>query len=192
MDFYKEMPLQGRGYGYFFLGSMLQGVGIHVNGLPLVEGLHYKKLSRMVALPEGGCQVDVYDGGEWIGTRWLQIEKEHNYLIAITVSEGKAEIVICGFDDSVPRGESVVKFLHLAPQQQALDISVHKGDVVFPGLQYLGVTHVLRLTPAHYNLEARLNGTKTIVLPMHDSFFEENKAYLICILQDEAVFIIEK
>jgi Domain of unknown function (DUF4397) len=193
-DYFYQSNLPGRGYGTFLNGSALVGeISILINGLPILEEFPYKEHSLKFALPEGECQIDVYHGDEWIGSAQFSIKKEQNYLIAVTGSDGKADIIACALDDHVPRGEAAARFIHLASSQQELDISVHKGDVVFPSLPYRGVTDVLALTPASYNLEARIAGTKTIILPMHDAVFEKNQAYLVCIAQgesaSEAVFI---
>ncbi|WP_043933688.1 DUF4397 domain-containing protein [Bacillus sp. EB01] len=193
-DYFYQSNLPGRGYGTFFNGSALVGeICILINGLPILEEFHYKEHSLKFALPEGECQIDVYHGDKWIGSAQFFIEKERNYFIAVTGLHGKADVIACALYDHVPRGEAAARFIHLASSHQELDISVHKGDVVFPSLQYCGVSDVLALTPAYYNLEARMAGTKTIILPMHDAVFEKNQAYLVCIAQgesaSEAVFI---
>ncbi|ALC90206.1 hypothetical protein AM500_10740 [Bacillus sp. FJAT-18017] len=193
-DYFYQSNLPGRGYGTFFNGSALvEEISILINGLPILEEFPYKEHSLKFALPEGECQIDVFHGEEWIDSAQFFIEKERNYFIAVTGRDGKADVITCGLDDHVPRGEAAARFIHLASSQQELDISVHKGDVVFPSLPYCRVTDILALTPASYNLEARLAGTKTVILPMHDAVFEKNQAYLVCIVEGDgklkAVFI---
>ncbi|WP_059170797.1 DUF4397 domain-containing protein [Bacillus sp. FJAT-27445] len=195
-NFIKQEPM-GRGIGrVFHANPSLGAIDILINGLRLVKSLSFKDRSLSVALPPGWCQIDVFFNGTWIGTSELNVEQDHEYFIAVTGNSAEVDIFICRSDTPIPHGEAVARFVHLAPKLGKADLSVHKGDVVFPGLQYLNVTEPLALTPFTVDLEARADGTKDILLAMPNVHFERDTAYLVCIVGNgqslEAVFLKEK
>lgn len=191
-NFTKPEPI-GRGIGNAFHANPSIGpVDLLINGLRLVKGLSFHERSLPFALPEGRCQIDVFSNGVWVSTTDLSVKKEQEYFLAISGTLQKVDVFICRSGIVIPPGEAVARFVHLAPNLGSLDVSVHKGDVVFPGLTYLNATETLPLTPFSVNLEARAAGTKSILVPMHDSCFERDLAYLVCIMDTEAVILKEK
>ncbi|WP_181884537.1 DUF4397 domain-containing protein [Neobacillus piezotolerans] len=191
-NFTKQEPI-GRGVGQAFHANPSIGpIDLLINGLRLVKGLSFHERSLIFALPEGGCQIDVFSKGVWVASNEVTVEKDNDFFLAITGTMQEVDVFICPSGSLVPQGEAVARFVHLAPEIGSLDVSVHKGDVVFPGLTYLSVTAPLPLTPFSVNLEARQAGTKNILVSMPDACFERDTAYLVCILGAEVVFLKEK
>ncbi|WP_053366854.1 DUF4397 domain-containing protein [Bacillus sp. FJAT-27245] len=191
-NFTKLEPM-GRGIGEAILANSSIGtVDLFINGLRLVKNLSFKKRSLPFALPAGRCQIDVFSKGVWVATTELMAEIDKEYFIAITGSAEMVDVFTCQTGGAIPHGEAAARFVHLAPLFGKLDVSVHKGDVVFASVPYLGLTDSLPLTPFLVNLEARAAGTKKILISMPDALFERDTAYLVCFIGTEAVFLKEK
>ncbi|WP_316569889.1 DUF4397 domain-containing protein [Neobacillus sp. YIM B06451] len=191
-NFTKQEPI-GRSVGSAFHANPSIGlIDVLINGLRLVKDLSFKKKSLPFALPEGSCQIDVFSNGVWVATNELIAEQDKECFIAITGTIDEVDVFICPSGARIPHGEAAARFIHLDPLLGKLDVSVNKGDVVFPTLSYLNVTDSLALTPFSVNLEARAAGTKEILISMRDAHFERDTAYLVCFIGKEAVFLKEK
>jgi len=180
---YANRNLKGIGR-IFHCHPSLDKIDVFINGLRIFKELSFKLLSDLAAFPLGKCQIDVYRNGQLLNSALLNVRSEEKLFIAVTGVGKKIDIVKYNFDYSVPAGEAAARFLHLAPRLGAVDISVHKGDVIFPSVTYLSATPYLPLSPVTFNLEARKTGTKEILLSMPQCSFEGSTAYLLCLIDD--------
>ncbi|CEG27540.1 DUF4397 domain-containing protein [Bacillus sp. B-jedd] len=179
--------LKGTGW-IFHCHPSLGKIDVFINGLRIFKGLTYKLLSAPAAFPLGRCQIDLYKNGQLLTSAVMNILSEEKLFIAVTGVGKKIDIRKYNFDFSVPTGEAAARFLHLAPRLGTVDLSVHKGDVIFPSVNYLSATPFLPLSPVTFNLEARKAGTKDILLPMHQCSFNESTAYFLCLIDDGQKF----
>jgi hypothetical protein len=76
-------------------------------------------------------------------------------------------------------GNAHVRFIHLSPDAPAVDIALTGGGVVFPNVSYLDNTALTRFVAGTYDLEVRLAGTSTVVLPLPDVALTAGKIYTV-------------
>ncbi len=76
-------------------------------------------------------------------------------------------------------GKAHVRFIHLSPNAPAVDIAVTGGPVVFPGFEFIEGSAFTPLDAGTYNLEVRLAGTTTVVLPLPGIALEAGKIYTV-------------
>lgn len=180
---YQKSSLKATGR-IFHCHPSLGKIDVSINGLRIFRELTCKCLSAPAAFPPGRCQIDLYQNGQLITSAVMKICNEEMLFIAVTGIGKKIDIVKYNSDYIVPAGEAAACFLHLAPRLGAVDISVHKGDVIFPSVTYLSATSFLPLSPVTFNLEARKAGTKDILLPMPQCSFDGSTAYFLCLTDD--------
>jgi hypothetical protein len=77
-------------------------------------------------------------------------------------------------------GKAHVRFVHLSPNAPAVDIAVAGGGpVVFGNKAFKDYTPFTPLPAASYDLEVRLAGTNTVVLPLPGIKLEAGKIYTV-------------
>jgi len=63
-------------------------------------------------------------------------------------------------------GKAHVRFVHASPDAPAVDIAVAGGPVLFSNVPFKGVGAYTPVDAGTYDLEVRLTGTNTVVLPL--------------------------
>ena len=74
-------------------------------------------------------------------------------------------------------GKAHVRFVHLSPDAPAVDVAVQGGPVLFPNTAFKGSTAFAPVDAGTYDLEVRLAGTTTVVLPLPGVSLQAGKIY---------------
>ena len=72
-----------------------------------------------------------------------------------------------------------VRFVHASPDAPAVDIAVKNGPVLFTNVAFKGVGEYLPVGAGTYDLEVRLAGTSTVVLPLNGIALQAGKIYTV-------------
>jgi hypothetical protein len=91
-----------------------------------------------------------------------------SYTVAATgLLSGNDLSPIVLIDDRTPiASQAKVRFVHTSPDAPAVDIAVAGGPVLFSGVAFREIGNYLTVAPQSYDLEVRLAGTDTVVLPL--------------------------
>lgn len=76
-------------------------------------------------------------------------------------------------------GKAHVRFIHLSPNAPAVDVALTGGSVVFPAYEFTDGSAFAPLDAGTYNLEVRLAGTTTVVLPLPGIALTAGKIYTV-------------
>lgn len=76
-------------------------------------------------------------------------------------------------------GKAHVRFVHLSPNAPAVDIGVQGGGVVFGNKAFTEYTAFTPLDAGTYDLEVRVAGTSTVVLPLNGIVLQAGKIYTV-------------
>lgn len=76
-------------------------------------------------------------------------------------------------------GKAHVRFVHLSPDAPAVDVAVQGGAVVFGNKSFRDYTDFTPLGAGTYDLEVRLAGTNTVVLPLPGITLEAGRIYTV-------------
>lgn len=166
--------------------SAAGNVDIFRDGKLLIEKFPYRKISSYASFPSGALQICIYPAecrDQAILCQNTAFEKGLTYTLALIGTIEKLQLLRLQNDSNVPAGESKIRFLHLGLNTPSLDIAVKNRDVVFPDLESKQVTDYLGITPMTVDLEARLAGEKTVVLPLPKLKFSANQAYTIALVE---------
>ncbi len=96
-----------------------------------------------------------------------------------------AEITALVLDDDLTMpaaGKAHVRFVHLSPDAPNVDIALQGGAVIFADVAFGEADNAGFFTPldaATYDLEVRVAGTMTVVLPLPGITLEEGKIYTV-------------
>ncbi len=76
-------------------------------------------------------------------------------------------------------GNAHVRFIHLSPDAPAVDITTTDGSIVFGNRSFKEYTEFTPLPAGTYDLQVRLQGTTTVVLPLNGIAIEDGKIYTV-------------
>ncbi|MGE3164611.1 MAG: DUF4397 domain-containing protein [Planctomycetota bacterium] len=147
-------------------------VDIFVNGNRVLAGIQYLETSAYLPLDPGTIQVQVTPAGSAapvVIDAMVTVVSGESYTVAATGLLGAADLQpLVLVDDRVgDPANAKVRFTHASPDAPAVDIAVAGGGpVVFGNVQFRQSTSYQVLPPGGYDLEVRLAGTSTVVLPL--------------------------
>lgn len=160
-------------------------VDIYVNGQPVFKNLPFRQVSKYLVLQAGKYHIDIYPTGnltDSVLNKKITVEPGKSYTLAAIGPVKKLRLLPYVNQPEVPLNESKIRFIHLSPDTEELDIAVKNRDVVFHKLSYKQATDYLGLTPMTVDLEVRAAGSKTVILPMPKAQFMPNETYTIVFL----------
>jgi hypothetical protein len=76
-------------------------------------------------------------------------------------------------------GKSHVRFIHLSPNAPAVDVALQGGAVLFGNTQFKQYSSFTPVSAGTYNLEVRIAGTTTVVLPLPNITLVQGKIYTV-------------
>jgi hypothetical protein len=103
-----------------------------------------------------------------------------NYSVFACDSVSKIGAVVLTDDLTSPAsGKAHVRFVHLSPNAPAVDVAVTSGPVLFANKTFKGYSAFTPVDAGTYNLEVRLAGTATVVLPLPGVVLTAGKIYTV-------------
>ena len=110
----------------------------------------------------------------------IDFMKDKNYSLFAIDSVSKISSLLLTDDLTAPAsGKSHVRFVHLSPNAPAVDIAVTGGPVLFSNVSFKGYQGFSPVDAGTYNLEVRLAGTTTVVLPLPGIALANGKIYTV-------------
>ena len=156
-------------------------VDVLVNDVVALSNIAFKEITDYAALPAGTYNVKVVPTG---ATEPVVIEADldlaagTDYTVAAVNELASIEPLVLVDNNSKPaEGNAHVRFVHASPDAPAVDIAVTDGPVLFPNVAFKEGTDYLPVPAGTYDLEVRLAGTDTVVLPLPGITLEEGTVY---------------
>lgn len=160
------------------------GVDVFVDGQgPAVSNLTFPANTGYVALNSGtrNVQVNVANTSTTVIDANLSLDPNGAYSVFAINSVSNIEPLVLADDLTSPAtGKAHVRFVHLSPDAPAVDIALANGGaVVFGNVAFKGFEGFTPLDAGTYDLEVRLAGTNTVVLPLPGITLEDGKIYTV-------------
>ena len=158
------------------------GVDILVDNAKAVTNLGFPKNTGYVDLTAGMRNVKVNASGTstTVINGDFDLAANAHYSVFAVDSVSKITTVVLADNLTAPAsGKSHVRFIHLSPNAPAVDIGLTGGGVVFPNVAFKGYVDFTPLDAGTYDLEVRLEGTSTVVLPLPGITLQAGKIYTV-------------
>ena len=162
-----------------------ENVDVHINAQLVASNVPFKQVGSYLFLPAGKYHIDIYPTGNLVSTiitKKITVEAGNVYTFAVIGTENKLQLLPFQEQPGVPSGETKLRFIHLSPDTQNVDIGVNKGDVIFSNVPYKKPTSYLGLSPMTVNLEVREASTKNILLSVPNVKVKPNRIYTLVAL----------
>ncbi len=103
-----------------------------------------------------------------------------HYSVFATGAVADIAPLVVADDLSTPAsGKAHVRFVHLSPDAPAVDVAVTSGPVLFANQAFKGYTAFAPVDAGTYDLEVRLAGTSTVVLPLPGITLTAGRIYTV-------------
>jgi hypothetical protein len=157
-------------------------IDIYINSERIIRDLPFNQASNILDLKPGKYYIDIYPAGNMVDSvvnKKITVEAGQSYTLTTLDSVKKMRLLSFINQPLVPFNEAKVRFIHLSPNLQSVDIAVKNRDVVFPNVSYKQATNYLGLYPMTVDLEVREAGSRNVILPMPKLQFKPNETYTI-------------
>jgi len=96
----------------------------------------------------------------------LGLSADTAYTIVALNTLAKIEPLVLVDDNTLDNQAARIRFVHASPDAPAVDIALAGGGVLFGNISFKGVGDYISVPGGVYDLEVRLAGTDTVVLPL--------------------------
>lgn len=112
----------------------------------------------------------------------LDVVAGASYSVFASDSVSKIAPLVLTDDLTAPAaGKAHIRFIHLSPNAPAVDVALQGGAVAFGNHAFKQFTAFTPLDAGTYNLEVRIAGTTTVVLPLPNIALQAGKIiYRVC------------
>jgi len=158
------------------------GVDILIDNSKAVSNLEFPNNTGYVNLESGTRNVKVNAAGTDVTVinEDLTLTPNMTYSVFAVDSLSRITVLVLADDLTTPAsGKAHVRFIHLSPNAPAVDIAVTGGPVVFSDYVFKEYSAFTPLDAGTYNLEVRLSGTSTVVLPLPGIQLQNGKIYTV-------------
>ncbi len=157
-------------------------VDLLVDGSVAGSGLAFPNNTAYLTLASGAHNVKVNVAGTstTVIDANVNLASGVNYSVFACDSVSKLTPLVLTDDLTAPAsGKSHVRFVHLSPNAPAVDVAVTGGPVLFSNTAFKGSTAFTPVNAGTYDLEVRLAGTTTVVLPLPGITLQAGKIYTV-------------
>lgn len=157
-------------------------VDIYVDGARAVSSLGFPNGTGYVPLEAGTRNIMVNAAGTDVTVinENLSLDANANYSVFAVDELDEITVLVLQDDLTAPAtGKAHVRFVHLSPDAPAVDVGLTGGGVVFGNRAFPEYTVFTPLDAGTYDLEVRLAGTDTVVLPLPGITLEAGKIYTV-------------
>jgi hypothetical protein len=158
------------------------GVDLFVDGTVAKSNLMFPENTGYLTVAAGSrnVKVNVTGTSTSVINATLPLSENTSYSVfAIDVVSKLTTLVIVDNLTAPAAGNAHVRFIHLSPNAPAVDIAVTGGAVVWSKKSFKEYSDFTPLPAGTYNLEVRIAGTTTVVLPLPGITLESGKIYTV-------------
>lgn len=158
------------------------GVDLLVDNTVAKTNLTFPQNTGYLSVPAGtrNVKVNVTGTSTTVIGADLSLVSGTSYSVFAVDSVSRISPLVVTDDLTAPAaGNAHVRFIHLSPNAPAVDIGVTGGAVVWGNRAFKQFTSFTPLPAGTYNLEVRLAGTSTVVLPLPGITLQAGKIYTV-------------
>lgn len=157
-------------------------VDLLVDGAVAGTGLAFPNHTAYLAVPTGSRNLKVRVSGTTTDVidAQLPVGAGASYSVfAVDVVANIGPLVLTDDLATPASGKAHVRFIHLSPDAPDVDVALQGGPVVFANRAFKQFTAFTPLDAGTYDLEVRLAGTTTVVLPLNGVALQPGKIYTV-------------
>lgn len=157
-------------------------VDVLVNDAPAFTSLAYTNASAYASVPAGTYNVKVVPAGlpaPVVIDANLNLADNTTYSVAAINTLANIQPLVLVDDNTLNPTNARIRFVHASPNAPAVDIALAGGSVLFPNVSFSNSGGYITVPGGSYDLEVRLAGTSTVVLPLPGVAVSNNTVYSV-------------
>ena len=163
-------------------------VDVRVNNTVALTNVAYPNNSSYTGVNAGNTNIKVSPTGTttYVIDATVPLTANAYYSVFAIDSVSKIKPAVVSDNLTAPAtGKAHVRFFHFSPNAPAVDVAVADGPVVFSNRTFndqattASLANFTPLDAGTYDLEVRLAGTNTVVLPLPDITLADGKIYTV-------------
>lgn len=146
------------------------------------SGLAFPANTAYLNVPAGtrNVKVNVAGTANSVINANLALTSGVNYSVFAIDSVASISALVLTDDLTAPAaGKAHLRFVHLSPNAPAVDVAVQGGAVLIPNKSFQEFTAFTPFDAGTYDLEVRLAGTSTVVLPLPGVALQAGRIYTV-------------
>ena len=158
------------------------GVDLLVDGAVAGTNLMYPSNTSYLGIASGthNVKVNVTGTSTTVINADVSLTAGTHYSVFACDSVSKISALVLTDDLTTPAaGKAHVRFVHLSPNVPAVDVAVTGGPILFANEEFKGHSAFTPVTAGTYDLEVRVAGTSTVVLPLPGITLTAGKIYTV-------------
>lgn len=158
------------------------GVDLYVDGTKVGSDLMFPNNTPYLSVNAGTRAIAVKVAGTstTVLSADLPVASSAHYSVFAVDSVSKLSALVLTDDLTAPAsGKAHVRFVHLSPNAPAVDVALAGGSVLIGDKAFKQYTSFLPVDAGTYDLEVRLAGTSTVVLPLPGISLTAGKIYTV-------------
>jgi Domain of unknown function (DUF4397) len=159
-------------------------VDVYVNNLKVLSNVPFKAVSDLLTVPSGQYNFKVRVAGSPANSTPAidtdaYLQPGQTYTVGAIDFLAHVRAQIWKEPRTVAPGKAALQVIHASPDAPAVDVAVKGGPVLVRNLSFGEDSRDLALNPGTYDLEVRVAGTNTVVLPLPGVKIEAGKVYTV-------------
>jgi hypothetical protein len=183
-----DVPVQNARVMVVHASPNAPAVDVRINNAVALTNVAFPANSPYNSVPAGTTNIKVSPAGTttYVIDANVDLVANTNYSVFAIDSVSKLKAAVVTDNLTAPAaGKAHVRFFHFSPNAPGVDIAVTNGPVLFGNRLFNDQgtnTGAIAFTPVDagsYNLEVRLAGTQTVVLPLPNISLTAGKIYTV-------------
>jgi hypothetical protein len=158
-------------------------VDVLVNNSAAFTSLSFRGATSYASLPGGNYNIKVVPAGgppsSAVIDADLSLADNTIYSVAAVNFLGAIEPLVLIDNNTQIADRARIRFVHASPDAPAVDIALAGGAVLFPNVSFRGNGGYIEVPGGVYDLEVRLAGESTVVLPLPGVGVANNIVYTV-------------
>jgi hypothetical protein len=158
-------------------------VDIYANENLIARNLSYKEFTEYFPVPAGSYNIRVFAAGQKSNpVLSTNVSIPAGSIFTVAAVGNASNLGILPISDRmmpIPPGKSYVRFAHLSPNAQSVDVTLPNGTKLFSDVEFKEVTNYTPVNPGKYTLQASAAGTNQVILNVPNINIKPGRFYTV-------------
>jgi hypothetical protein len=158
-------------------------VDVYANDNLVARNLSYKEFTEYFPVPAGSYRISAFPTGQKSNpVLSANISVPAGAILTVAGVGSAPNLSVLTISDRmmpIPPGKTYVKFVHLSPNAQSVDVTLPNGARVFSDVEFKEVTNYTAVDPGKYTLQARAAGMNQVLLNVPNINIKPRRFYTI-------------
>ncbi|HYF84323.1 MAG TPA: DUF4397 domain-containing protein [Clostridia bacterium] len=158
-------------------------VDVYANDNLVARNLSYKEFTEYFPVPASSYRISAFPTGQKSNpVLSTNISVPAGSILTVAGVGVAPNLSILSVADRlmpIPPGKTYIRFVHLSPNAQSVDVTLPNGTKLFSDVEFKEVTNYIAVNPGQYTLQARAAGMNQVILNVPNINIKPRRFYTI-------------